>query len=69
VETGDQDFNAGTLFQLTPRANGGYTFKALVNFNKGPDRNPNAVLVVPSGVLYETLSGGSSDGGMVVSVH
>lgn len=69
VETGDQDINAGSLFQLTPRAKGGYNHKTLVDFNKGPDRNPNAVLVGPSGVLYETLSGGSSDGGMVISVQ
>lgn len=68
VETGDQDFNAGGLFKLTPR-HGGYTITTVVNFNKGPDRNPNAVTVAPSGTLYETLSGGSSDGGMVISVQ
>jgi hypothetical protein len=70
VEVGDQDFNAGSLFQLTPRSTGGYTFKVVVDFNKnGPDRNPNAVLIGPSGALYETMSGGSSDGGMVISVQ
>lgn len=70
VETGDQDFNAGSLFQLTPQAGGGYTFKPVLNFNQnGPDRNPNAVLVGPSGTLYDTMSGGSSDGGMVISVQ
>jgi hypothetical protein len=69
VETGDMDINAGSLFQLTPQAGGGYKSSILVNFNQGPDRNPNAVSVGQSGVLYETLSGGSSDGGMVISVQ
>ena len=70
VETGDQDINAGSLFQLTPQLGGGYAFKTVVDFNKsGPDRNPNAVLIGASGVLYGTLSGGSSDGGMVISVR
>ncbi len=69
VETGDFDINAGTLYQLTPQTGGGYTFKMLANFNKGPDRNPDAILSAPSGTLYGTLSGGSSDGGMVISVH
>lgn len=70
VETGDQDINAGSLFQLTPRIGGGYTFKTVVDFNKnGPDRNPNAVTLGPSRVLYGTLSGGSTDGGMVISVE
>jgi hypothetical protein len=70
VETGDQDINAGSLFQLTPQAGGGYTFRTVINFSKsGPDRNPNAVLVGPSGTLYDTMSGGSSDGGMVISVQ
>jgi hypothetical protein len=65
VEVGDFDFNAGSLFQLTPRSGGGFTFQTLVDFNHGPDRNPNAVTVGPSDTLYGTLSGGSSDGGMV----
>jgi len=68
VEVGDFDINAGSLFQLTPQTSGGYARKVLANFNNGPDRNPNAVTVGPSGVLYGTLSGGSSDGGMVISV-
>jgi hypothetical protein len=68
VETGDQDINAGSLFKLTPRTGGGYSLRTLVDFNNGPDRNPNAVTVGGSGVLYGTLSGGSSDGGMVISV-
>jgi hypothetical protein len=68
VEVGDQDFNAGSLFKLTPRTGGGYATTLIVDFNNGPDRNPNAVTVGPSGVLYGTLSGGSSDGGMVISV-
>src|SRR5580704_1271721 len=69
VEVGDFDINAGSLFQLTPQASGGYARKVLANFNSGPDSNPNAVTVGPSGVLYGTLSGGTTDGGMVISVQ
>jgi hypothetical protein len=65
--TGDFDIDAGNLFQLTPQTNGAYKYKLLVDFNNGPDRNPNAVTVGP-GTLYGTLSGGSSDGGMVIAV-
>jgi hypothetical protein len=68
VLVGDQDIDAGNLFKLTPQKGSSYKFKQLVNFNNGPDRNPNAVTVGP-GVLYGTLSGGSTDGGMVIEVR
>lgn len=68
VLTGDMDIDAGNLFQLTPKTSGGYTFKVLVNFNNGPDWNPNAVVVGPGGALYGTLSGGAMDGGDVYEV-
>lgn len=69
VESGDFDFDAGNLFQLTPKAGGGVNFKLLVDFNRGPDWGPQGVAVGPGGVLYGTLSGGAQDGGSVFEVH
>jgi hypothetical protein len=70
VEAGDFDFNAGNLFQLTPREGGGVDFRVLVDFNNGPDSNPNGVVVGPPGALYGTLTGGeASDGGAVYVVQ
>jgi len=69
VEAGNFDFDAGNLFQLTPREGGGVDFKLLVDFNNGPDSNPNGVVVGPPGALYGTLSGGDSDGGAVFAVQ
>jgi hypothetical protein len=64
VETGDFDFDAGNVFQLTPKSGGGYTFNTLVNFNHGPDWGPQGVTWGLDG-LYGTTSGGVMDGGTV----
>ena len=69
VEAGNFDFDAGNLFQLTPRKGGGVDFRLLVNFNNGPDSNPNGVTAGPPGALYGTLTGGVNDGGSVYSVQ
>jgi hypothetical protein len=67
---GDQDIDAGNLFQLTPKPGGGVTFKLLVDFNNGPDSNPNGVVVGPPGALYGTLAGDlDQDGGDVFAVQ
>lgn len=63
----------GVVFQLTP-SGGQWTYSTIHEFNGVTDgccqfstlsQDPAGR---PSGVLYETLSGGSTDGGMVVSV-
>jgi uncharacterized repeat protein (TIGR03803 family) len=54
----------GTVFQLTPGANGTWAFKVLHIFGNGSDgRNPDAGLVLDAaGNLYGTTANGGSDG-------
>ena len=68
VEAGDFDFDAGNVFQLTPKSGGGYTFKTLVNFNHGPDWGPQGVTWGVDG-LFGTTSGGAVDGGSVFQLR
>ncbi len=63
-------YNAGTVFELTPGAGGGWTRKILHNFNpSGKDGvNPRGGLIFDaSGNLYGTtyVGGGPKDGGTV----
>jgi uncharacterized repeat protein (TIGR03803 family) len=62
-------YNQGTLFELTPRAGGGWTKKVLHNFNaNGKDGyEPNASLILDTaGNLYgTTYAGGAYDCGTV----
>jgi hypothetical protein len=67
---GDQDLDYGYVFQLVPpsQPGGQWTYTTLVDFNKvGPSQNPEGVLV-SSGVLYVSLSGGTYWPGAIVSV-
>jgi hypothetical protein len=69
VYFGDQDFDAGNLFELTPKPGGGFSAELLVDFNNGPDSNPNGVVLGPPGALYGTLAGDlDQDGGDVFAV-
>ena len=67
---GDQDLDYGYVFQLVPpgQPGGQWTYTTLVDFNKvGISQNPSGV-VVSSGVLYVSVSGGTYWPGAIVSV-
>ena len=70
---GDQDLNAGYIFQMTPPAQqgGAWIYTTLVNFNKAPYyayQNPTGVVVGLQGDIYSPLSGGGYATGSIVSV-
>jgi uncharacterized repeat protein (TIGR03803 family) len=60
--------NCGTVFELTPESNGGWTEKILHNFGHGSDgSNPAGSLIFDaSGNLYGTTTGGGSHGACTV---
>jgi hypothetical protein len=65
---GDEDFNSGYLFQLTPPQTGDkWTYSNLVNFNKTAYQNPQGVLVLDDN-LFVTITGGGYVPGNIVSV-
>lgn len=64
VTQGDVDFYPGNVFQLTS-SGGTWSVRQLWDFNRGPDRNPNNVIVGLGGHLYGVLNGGDSDNGSV----
>ena len=67
---GDQDFDWGYVFQLVPPAQPeeNWTYTTLVDFNRlGFSQNPDGV-VLASGTLYVTMSGGTYWPGAIVSV-
>ena len=67
---GDFDFFAGSVFRLTPPADGGtWTFTELWNFNRGPDRNPLNVVTGRGGNLFGVLQGGDSTNGSLFELH
>ena len=61
---------AGTAFELTPAAGGGWTETLLHSFGRGNEADyPVAGLTFgPSGVLYGTASGGAYGGGAVFEI-
>ncbi|MGC2110071.1 MAG: choice-of-anchor tandem repeat GloVer-containing protein [Candidatus Korobacteraceae bacterium] len=64
-------YNGGTVYELSPNGNGGWTEKVLYNFDgryRSTDGNsPEAgVIFGPDGNLYGTASGGGSYGGGIV---
>jgi len=66
--TGGGKHGLGTVFELTPKAGGGWTEKVLHNFGKGNDgAEPDDSLIFDgSGNLYgTTFYGGNKDGGAV----
>jgi uncharacterized repeat protein (TIGR03803 family) len=69
---GDQDLNAGYIFQLTPptQPGGAWTYTTLVDFNQPPypGENPCGVVVGLQGDIYSPLSGGGYGNGNIVSV-
>lgn len=68
--TGDVDFFAGSVFQLTPPENGNnWTYAELWNFNRGPDRNPNNVVTGLDGNLFGVLNGGNSGNGSLFKLQ
>ncbi len=67
---GDFDFFAGSVFQLTPPADGDtWTYTELWNFNRGPDRNPLNVVTGRGGNLFGVLQGGDSSNGSLFELH
>jgi hypothetical protein len=65
---GDEDFNAGYLFQLTPPQTGDeWAYSNLVNFNKTAYQNPQGVLASGQD-LFVTITGGTYAPGNIVSV-
>jgi hypothetical protein len=66
---GDFDFFSGDVFQLTPQEDGSWSYAALWKFNRGPDRNPDNVVVGYKGKLFGVLDGGDSDGGSLYELH
>jgi hypothetical protein len=67
---GDFDFFAGSVFQLTPPADGGtWTYTELWNFNRGPDRNPLNAVMGRGGNLFGVLQGGDSSNGSLFELH
>jgi uncharacterized repeat protein (TIGR03803 family) len=55
-------YSYGTVFELTPKAGGGWTQKVLHNFNSKDGANPYAgVIFDGDGNLYGTTSAGGSD--------
>jgi hypothetical protein len=65
---GDEDFNAGYLFQLSPPQTGqNWAYRNLVNFNGTVYQNPQGVVVV-DGALFVTITGGGYAPGNIVSV-
>jgi hypothetical protein len=69
VIEGDFDFYAGNVFQLTPGADGAWTYTELWNFNRGPDRNPVGVTTGLHDHLFGVLGGGDSSNGSVFELH
>jgi len=67
---GDQDLDAGYIFQMTPPQPGGsWTYNTLINFNKQfIGQNPCGVVVGLQGDIYSPLSGGGYGNGSIVSV-
>ena len=71
---GDEDFNPGYLFQVTPPASQGdtWTYKTLVNFNRAPYLNyqsPTGVVVGLNNTLFATLGrGGSGGSGAILQI-
>ena len=61
---GDVDYYAGGIFRLTS-SGGSWSAQQIWNFNRGPDRNPEGVVMGLHNRLYGTLNGGDSDGGAV----
>jgi uncharacterized repeat protein (TIGR03803 family) len=60
-------YGCGTVFELTPKAGGGWTEKVLHNFSGKDGSSPNARLVVDAdGSLYSTTTGGGVGGGGTV---
>jgi uncharacterized repeat protein (TIGR03803 family) len=57
--------NLGTVFELTPKAGGGWSEKLLHSFGNGVDgQNPSCTLVMDAaGNLYGTTNGGGPNGG------
>ena len=60
-------FGDGTVFELTPKASGGWAEKVLHSFNRKDGTNPRAGLIFDAaGNLYgTTLGGGTNDNGTV----
>jgi hypothetical protein len=67
---GDPDFFAGAAFQLTPPASGGaWTYTEVWDFDNGPDRNPQNVMVGRGGNLFGVLNGGDSSSGSLFELR
>ncbi|HXM23300.1 MAG TPA: choice-of-anchor tandem repeat GloVer-containing protein [Terriglobales bacterium] len=63
---GGGTYNYGTVFKLTPNANGHWTETVLHSFNGNDGLQPLAGLILKKGGLYgTTLSGGAYNGGTV----
>jgi len=66
---GDQDFNAGYVFQIEPPAEAAasWTYTKVVDFNGSAFQNPDGVLVRRY-ALFVTITGGGYSPGNIVSV-
>lgn len=66
----DGNYNAGTVYKLTPTAGGSWKYKVLYNFTGGADGLYSfSNLVVRNGKLYGTTKyGGANDDGVVFEV-
>ena len=57
---GDEDFNWGYVFHLTPPVQPAdkWTYSTLANFNPFPYQNPSGIAIGLDGYIYATVSGG-----------
>jgi uncharacterized repeat protein (TIGR03803 family) len=55
-------YNYGTVFELSPKTGGGWTYKVLLSFDKGDGSYPEGTLIFDSaGNLYGTTDSGGTD--------